>query len=122
MIHGGFDGGWVWAEIGQQIRQAGHLFYSPTLTGSGERVHLASPEVSLETYVTDIVNVLEFEDLHEVVLVAHSSGGVVATGVTEQASQRIKHVVYLDSKVPRNGESSFDVLRAGSAELLLRIG
>jgi pimeloyl-ACP methyl ester carboxylesterase len=86
----------------------GHEVYTPTLTGLGERVHLASPEIDLTTHIQDVVNVLEYEDLQEVVLVGHSYGGMVIAGVADRTAPRIAHLVYLDAFVPRDGEGVFD--------------
>jgi pimeloyl-ACP methyl ester carboxylesterase len=82
----------------------------PTLTGLGERAHLANPDVSLKTHIDDIVNVLVFEDLDAVTLVANSSGGTVITGVAEQAPERLERVVYLDAFVPADGQSTSDLV------------
>ena len=110
LVHGGWDGGWAWTPVARKLRAAGHEVFTPTLTGSGERVHLASPEIDLDTHILDVVNVLHYEDLHEVVLVGSSSGGMVITGVAEKASERIDHLIYLDAFVPRDGESICDML------------
>ena len=110
MIHGGFDGGWAWSGVAGKLRSAKHHVTTPTLTGSGERVHLRTAEVSLHTHIIDIVNVIEYEDLWDVILVGHSNGGAVAVGVVQRIPERIRHVVYLDALVPRDGESIFDLL------------
>jgi pimeloyl-ACP methyl ester carboxylesterase len=83
--------------------------FTPTLTGLGERVHLASPQVNLDTHIQDVVNLLVYEDLENVLLVGWSYGGMVITGVLDRVPQRLAHVVYLDAEVPRDGESEFDV-------------
>src|SRR5215216_473082 len=103
LVHGGWHGGWCWKRVAPLLRDAGHDVYTPTLTGLGERVHLASPQVNLTTHITDVVNVIEFEDLSEVVLVGHSYGGVVITGVASKVSDRIKDLVYLDAFVAKDG-------------------
>lgn len=87
----------------------GNIVYRPTLTGLGERVHLSSPGINLTTYINDILNVIRFEDLHDIILVGHSYGGMVISGVAEQAPDRIKQLIYLDAMVPDNGESAKDV-------------
>ena len=81
LVHGGWDGGWAWTGVARELRAAGHEAFTPTLTGSGERAHLASPEIDLDTHVLDIVNVLRYEDLQDVILVGSSGGGMVITGV-----------------------------------------
>jgi pimeloyl-ACP methyl ester carboxylesterase len=92
----------------------GHRLFTPSCTGLGERVHLARPEINLDTHITDLVNVLVYEDLREVVLVGHSYGGIVATGVADRARERIVRLVYLDAFVPDDGQSLFDL--TGSRE------
>jgi len=105
IVHGAWSGGWAWGAVARALRAAGHEAFTPTLTGLGERVHLASPEIDLDTHVMDVVNVLRFEALASVVLVGHSYGGMVITGVAERVPERIRHLVYLDAFVPRDGES-----------------
>lgn len=108
LVHGGGHGGWCYFKVARLLRGAGHDVYTPTLTGLGERVHLLSPETNLSTHITDIVNVLLYEDLCEVILVGHSYGGMVITGVADQASGRIRELVYLDAAHPENGQSLVD--------------
>jgi pimeloyl-ACP methyl ester carboxylesterase len=95
--------------VARLLRKAGHEVYTPTLTGLGERRHLLNANVDLEMHIADVVGVLAFEDCHEVVLVGHSYGGMVITGVADRAPERIKELVYLDAAHPRNGESLADV-------------
>jgi pimeloyl-ACP methyl ester carboxylesterase len=111
LVHGGWTGGWCWQYMRRRLAAAGHDVHTPTLTGLGDRVHLAQPGVDLALHIVDVVNVLEAEDLHDVILAGHSYGGVVITGVAEQASERLSHLVYLDAFVPRDGESLLDVLQ-----------
>jgi pimeloyl-ACP methyl ester carboxylesterase len=87
---------------------AGHALWTPTYTGVGERSHLANAAIELDTHIRDVVNVLEFEDLHEVVLVGHSYGGMVATGVADRVRDRIQQLIYLDAFVPENGKCLLD--------------
>ena len=89
---------------------AGHTFYSPSYTGLGERAHLARPDIDLSTHIQDVLNVLEFEDLKDVVLLGHSYGGMVATGVADKARARIQRVVYIDAFAPKDGQSLFDLV------------
>jgi pimeloyl-ACP methyl ester carboxylesterase len=91
------------------LRAAGHEVFTPTYTGLGERAHLAEPSIDLERHIQDLVAVLEFEDLREVALVAHSYGGMVATGVADRAPERLAQLIYLDAFVPRDGQSLFDL-------------
>ena len=119
-IHGGFDGGWAWEGVAARLRSFGHSVRTPTLTGSGERAHLASPGIGLDTFVNDITNVIRFDDLNDVVLVAHSAGGIVASGVVQRIPERIRHVIFLDALVPVDGESAFDLLGEQLAAALER--
>lgn len=109
LVHGGWAGGWAWKHVAPLLRGQGHDVHTPTLTGLGERVHLATPEVDLETHILDVVNLLLYEDLHEVALVGWSYGGMVITGVVDRVPERLAHAVYLDAELPRDGESCFDV-------------
>jgi pimeloyl-ACP methyl ester carboxylesterase len=108
LVHGGFHGGWCWSRVAAHLRAAGHEVYTPTLTGLGERAHLATPETGLDIHIRDVLGVLEFEDLRDVILVGHSMAGMVVTGVAERDPDRLAHLVYLDADVPRDGESSLD--------------
>jgi len=110
LVHGSWDGGWAWSQVAPLLRAAGHEVYTPTLTGLGERVHLRHPGITLDTHIQDIVNVLAYEDLHAVVLVGWSYGGMVITGAAEQLPERIDHLVYLDARVPQDGQSASDLL------------
>ena len=105
LVHGGWAGGWQWREVATRLRAAGHDVYTPTLTGLGERVHLASPEIDLETHIQDILMVLAYEDLHDVILVGYSYSGMVVTAVAERAPERLAHLAYLDAFVPGDGDS-----------------
>ncbi|HSH79243.1 MAG TPA: alpha/beta fold hydrolase [Herpetosiphonaceae bacterium] len=109
IVHGAFGGGWEWREVAALLRARGHEVFTPSLTGFGERVHLATPQTGLETHMDDIVNVLRYEDLHEVVLACQSYGGMVATGVAGRIPERIAHLVYLNALVPEDGQSAFDL-------------
>jgi pimeloyl-ACP methyl ester carboxylesterase len=109
IVHGAFGGAWSWNRfIAPPLREAGHDVRTVTLTGLGERAHLASPEVNLDTHVQDVVNVLFYEDLTDVVLVGHSYGGMVITGVADRSPERLSQLVYLDAAVPADGEAISD--------------
>jgi pimeloyl-ACP methyl ester carboxylesterase len=97
LVGGAWLGGWCWQPIARRLRDEGHDAYPATLTGLGERTHLASPEVDLETHITDVVNLMEFEDLHNVVLLGHSYAGLVVTGAADRVPERISELVYLDT-------------------------
>jgi pimeloyl-ACP methyl ester carboxylesterase len=109
LVHGGWHGGWCWQKVIPFLEAAGHSVYGPTLTGLAERASELSPEVGLDTHIQDIVGLLVDKDLQGVILVGHSYGGMVITGVVDQAPERIAHLVYLDTFVPRDGESMVDV-------------
>ena len=97
LVGGAWLGGWCWQRVARRLRDNGHDAYPVTLTGLGERVHLASPQVDLDTHITDVVNLIEFEDLRDVVLLVHSYGGLVVTGVADRIPERISQLVYLDT-------------------------
>jgi pimeloyl-ACP methyl ester carboxylesterase len=97
LVGGGWLGGWCWQSVANRLREQGHDAYPATLTGLGEREHLARPEVDVETHITDVVNLIEFEDLHDVVLLGHSYAGLVVTGVADRMPDRISQLVYLDT-------------------------
>lgn len=110
LVHGAWDTGWSWRGVSRNLQAAGHEVFTPTMTGSGERFHLASPDVDLQTHIVDVANVLSFEDLQGVVLCGSSFGAMVITGVAEQVPQRIEHLVYLDAFVPEDGQSAADLV------------
>ncbi len=110
LLHGAFHGGWCWARVADALRAEGHRALTPTQTGLGERRHLLSSSVTLETFIADLVNVLAFEGLEDVVLVGHSFAGAVITGAADRVKERIRHLVYLDSTILENGEAPFDLL------------
>jgi len=110
LVHGAWHGGWCWAKVARLLRDAAQEVYTPTLTGLGERAHLARPEVDLETHIQDVVAVLESEELRGVTLVGHSYAGMVITGVAARVSGRIAHLVYLDAFLPETGKCALDYL------------
>ena len=116
LLHGASHGGWCWRDVAAVLRGAGYRVFAPTLTGLGERVHLRSPQVNLDTHVQDILNVMEFEELEQVTLVAHSYGGSVATAVCDRRREKIARVIFLDANVPRNGEATIPGLTREQAE------
>ena len=112
LVHGAWHGGWCYKRVARLLRQAGHEVYTPTLTGLGERAHLMNRAIDLATHVQDIVGVIRYEELSDVVLCGHSYGGMVITGVAEQIADKIRMLVYLDAFVPENGNSLFDYMSA----------
>jgi len=109
LVHGGGHGGWCYQFVAKILRAAGHEVYTPTLTGLADRKHLLNPDIDLNLQVTDVVNLITFEDLTDVILVGHSYGGMVITGVADQVPERLKNLVYLDAAYPQNGMSLADV-------------
>jgi pimeloyl-ACP methyl ester carboxylesterase len=110
LVHGGWHGGWCWQRVTPFLRGAGHVVYTPTLTGLGERAHLAHAGIDLAAHVEDVVAVLAWEDLHDVILVGHSYGGMVVAGVAGRVPKRLKHVFYLDAFVPDDGQTLAELL------------
>ena len=109
VAHGAWSAGWAWKKMRPLLRARGHELFTPTHTGLGERAHLASPGIDLETHIADILGVLEFEDLRGIILIGHSYGGMVATGVADRARERVAKLIYLDAHAPGDGESLFDL-------------
>jgi pimeloyl-ACP methyl ester carboxylesterase len=105
IVHGAWGGSWAFRRVEALLREKGHDVYRPSLTGQGERAHLASADVGLTTHIADVVNAILFEDLRDVVLVGHSYGGMVITGVADRVPERIRKLIYLDAFVPADGES-----------------
>jgi len=109
LVHGAWHGGWCWRHVADRLEAQGHKVFTPTMTGLGERSHLMAPGIGLSTHITDIVNVLAWEQLRDVVLCGHSYGGMIISGVAERAREAIGSIVYLDAFVPDNGESVLDL-------------
>ena len=109
IVHGGFGGGWEWTPVARALRVQGHIVFTPTLTGMGERVHLG-PDVGLAAHVQDVVATVEFEDLDEVILCGASYGGMPVTGAADRVADRIRLIVYVDALVPADGQSALDLL------------
>jgi len=105
LVHGAFGGGWDWRQVDDLLTADGRKVFRPTLTGQGERLHLASTNIDLDLHIQDIVSVILWENLHDIVLVGHSYGGMVITGVADRVPDRIKHLIYVDAILPENGES-----------------
>jgi pimeloyl-ACP methyl ester carboxylesterase len=106
LVHGAWHGGWCWRFVRPLLE--GHAVFAPSLTGLGERKHLARPDIDLETHIADVVSLLEMEDLSEVILVGHSYGGMVVTGAADRVPARIARLVYLDAFVPEDGKCLLD--------------
>ncbi len=109
LVHGGGHGGWCYAKVARRLRDAGHDVYAPSLSGLGERAHLMHPGIDLDHHIRDVVELLHYDDLRDVILVGHSYGGMVITGIADRAADRVGKLVYLDAANPRNGQSLVDV-------------
>jgi pimeloyl-ACP methyl ester carboxylesterase len=112
LVHGAWHGGWCWRRVADRLRAAGHTVFTPTCTGLGDKAHLLSKDITLDTFTNDIAGVIEAEELNDVILVGHSFGGSPTGGVAEKMPNRIKHLVYLDSLMVEPGKSPFDSLPA----------
>ena len=119
LVHGAWGGGWKYARVAERLRARGHTVFTPTLTGQGERSHLFSGNINLTTHITDILNVIRYEDLSDVVLAGHSYGGMVITGVADLVSDKVAALVYLDAFVPEDGQSLFDLNIAKNTQMFI---
>ena len=109
LVHGASQGGWCWRRVSDRLERLGHKVFTPTLTGLGERSHLMSRDVDLDMHITDVVNVIKWESLEGIVLVGHSYGGWVVSGVAEQMLPAISSIVFLDAFMPENGQKGLDL-------------
>ncbi len=110
LVHGAWHGGWCWRDVARDLRARGHRVLTPTQTGVGERRHLLSAGITLDTFVADVLNVFEMEELTDVILVGHSFAGLTISGVADRLASRIRHLVYLDCLILQGGESPFSGL------------
>jgi pimeloyl-ACP methyl ester carboxylesterase len=120
LVHGAWHGGWCYGRVADLLRADGHRVYVPTLTGLGERSHLLTRSINLSTHIADIANMLRWEDLQRIVLVGHSYGGMVVTGVADAMAERVSSLVYLDAFLPTAGKSFHDIIPAEVAEAQVR--
>ena len=121
IVHGAWGGSWGFRQVDSLMTEEGCIVYRPSLTGLGERVHLASSETSLTTHIKDVVNTVLFENLYNIILVGHSYGGMVITGVADSIPERIRKLVYLDAMVPDDGESVMKIMDPDGVGLARRI-
>ena len=117
IVHGAWGGGWGFKKVDSLLTSKGFIVYRPTLTGQGERVHLAAPDLGLSTHIKDVVNTILYEDLHNVILVGHSYGGMVITGVADSLPGRITKLIYIDAFIPENGECVLKIWDSHEGEL-----
>jgi pimeloyl-ACP methyl ester carboxylesterase len=120
IVHGAWGGGWDWKTVDSMLTASGNHVYRATLTGLGERVHLATPAIDLSTHITDVENLIRYENLHDVVLVGHSYGGMVITGVADRVPDRIRRLVYVDAFLPDSGESVVTIFRSPGGQQFAR--
>ena len=109
-VHGAGHGGWVWKRVRKILTAKGHEVFTPTLTGLGDRSHLLSPSITLDTHIRDVVNLFKWEDIRDAILVGHSYAGWVITGAAKQLEDRLGAIVYLDAFLPDDGERGYDFL------------
>jgi pimeloyl-ACP methyl ester carboxylesterase len=109
VCHGAWSAGWAWKKMHPLMAARGHRLVTPSYTGLGERAHLANPSIDLETHIQDILNVIKYEDLRDIVLIGHSYGGMVATGVADRTRHVVSQLVYIDAFVPDDGQSLLDL-------------
>jgi pimeloyl-ACP methyl ester carboxylesterase len=110
LVHGAWRGGWIWKRVRPLLARGGHEVFTPTLSGVGDRSHLSAPSIDLETHIADVMNLIRWEELDDLVLCGHSYAGCVATGVADRMPERIRELVYLDAFVLENGQSLHDTL------------
>ena len=115
IVHGAWGGGWAFKKVDSLLRATGSVAYRPTLTGQGERVHLATKDIGLDTHINDVVNTILFENLNNVILIGHSYGGMVVTGVADRIPERIMKLIYIDAFVPEDNESLLSI--SGMSEI-----
>jgi hypothetical protein len=120
LVHGSYHGGWCWRRVADILEGRGHKVYAQSLTGLGDRSHLLSKDVDLETHITDIANLVTWEDLKNICLVAHSYAGFPATGALEHVHDRVGSIVWLDAFIPENGQKQIDYASAFGRESMLK--
>jgi pimeloyl-ACP methyl ester carboxylesterase len=113
LVHGAWHGGWCWRRVADRLERHGHKVYAPSLTGLGDRAHLIGTRPTVTTHIDDIANIIRFEDLQRVVLVGHSYGGIIISGVAEKVQKQIASIVFLDAFVPENGATIMSMSRQG---------
>ncbi|MDV2116976.1 alpha/beta fold hydrolase [Alcaligenes faecalis] len=119
LVHGAWHGGWCWSRLAARLQAKGHKVYTPTLTGLGERSHLLNPDITLNTFVDDVANLIRWEELSNVIVVGHSFGGLVISGVADVMPRCIRHLIYLDAFILPNGTSTFDTLPEKMVESMI---
>jgi len=118
LVHGAWHGGWAWVRVADRLRARGHIVFAPTLTGLGERAHLLRPGIDLSLHIADVLGVIKYERLNDVVLVGHSYGGCVISGVAEAMPDAIRSIVFLDAFIPGNGDATVDLVPPAVQEVI----
>ncbi|MFM9882149.1 MAG: alpha/beta fold hydrolase [Burkholderiales bacterium] len=122
LVHGAWHGGWCWRRVVPHLQAAGHEVFAPTLTGLADRAHLLDRSIDLDTHIQDVIGLLEYEELSNVVLVGHSYAGAVITGVADRAASRLGSLVYLDAFLPANGKRMMDYIHSARREATINAG
>lgn len=126
LVHGAWHGSWCWRRVRKALQARGHAVFTPTLTGVGERSHLLSPQVNLDTHIDDVVNLIRWEELSDVTLCGHSYGGAVIGGVADRIADKLRSLIYLDAFILENGQSLYDALppeqRDAQLDLVRNVG
>ena len=118
LVHGAWHGGWGWVRVADRLRTHGHRIFAPTLTGLGERAHLLHPGINLSLHIADVIGLIKYERLGEFVLVGHSYGGSVISGVAEAVPDAIRSIVFLDAFIPDNGDATLDLVQPAVHEII----
>jgi pimeloyl-ACP methyl ester carboxylesterase len=118
LVHGAWHGGWCWRRVADRLRARGHVVFAPTLTGLGERAHLRHPDIDLSMHIADVLGVIKYEELRGFVLVGHSYGGCVVSGVAESVPDAIGSIVFLDAFIPDNGDAALDLVQPAVQEII----
>jgi pimeloyl-ACP methyl ester carboxylesterase len=118
LVHGAWGGGWHWRRVADRLRSRGHIVFTPTLTGLGERLHLLHPGVDLSLHVADVLGVIKYESLKDIVLVGHSYGGFVISGVAEIIREKIRSIVFVDAFVPNDSEALVEIVQPPVQEVI----
>ncbi len=118
LVHGAWHGGWAWVRVADRLRARGHIVFAPTLTGLGERAHLLRPGIDLSLHIADVLGVIKYEGLNDIVLVGHSYGGCVISGVAEAVPDAIRSIVFLDAFIPDNGDAAVDLVPPAVQEVI----
>ena len=118
LVHGAWNGGWNWRRVADRLRSRGHSVFAPTLTGLGERVHQLHPGVDLSLHIADVLGVIKYESLNDIVLVGHSYGGFVISGVAEVIPRKIRSIVFLDAFVPDDGDALIELVQPVVQEVI----